>query len=156
MNDDPQTIASSAAVTPASASAALSSGVSNEVLWDALREMHAQLQGISARQQQNEYERESQARRAAVQQAHHGASSVDLGGNPSSSASAALPGGLGLPHPNPNIRLAKPGFFLGLPSSNVTTWLFEMEQYLDASRVLTDAQRVITAATYLRDLASHR
>jgi hypothetical protein len=53
-----------------------------------------------------------------------------------------------------HIKLAKPNHYNGALSTNVDTWLFEMEQYLAGSFVNDDAARITIASTYLRDLAS--
>jgi hypothetical protein len=52
------------------------------------------------------------------------------------------------------VKLSAPPTYNGSPSINVSTWLFQIEQYLEASGVHDEQQRIVVAVSYFRELAS--
>jgi hypothetical protein len=65
---------------------------------------------------------------------------------------AAAP--VALSNAGPRAKIATPDLFHGNLKVNVTNWLFEMDRYLNLSKVTADAERVQIASAYLKGLAS--
>jgi type II secretory pathway pseudopilin PulG len=54
----------------------------------------------------------------------------------------------------PKVKISSPSSFTGALSTNVNSWLFEMDRYLTLCNVTSDDQRVAVASSYLKETAS--
>ena len=111
---------------------------------------------LAFQQQQHNQQQQQQHQQNQQQQPIHSSASSAVDPNPSRSLNSNPPpiifpaaGAV-----SPQVKLAKPNFYTGALNANVDTWLFEVEQYLIGSGIISDAQRISLAASYLRDLAS--
>ena len=73
---------------------------------------------------------------------------------PGASASSPSPSSVPMQQPRIDIRVMSPQAFYGTSGSNAHQWLMEVERYFLAVNLVTDAQRVLYASTFLKDAAS--
>lgn len=79
-------------------------------------------------------------------------SSAASAANPSPNFSASV--SHSIPPLPPKVKISSPSNFTGALSSNVNSWLFEMDRYLTLCNVTSDDQRIAVASSYLKETAS--
>jgi hypothetical protein len=116
-------------------------------------QLNQMLTQITRQQQDNMHQFQSALQQVMHQFQQH--TQQQAAASSSAAASSAVP----INHSNrtvpvvlpPGVKLAKPNIFTGAPNSNVDIWIFEMEQYQIGSGIIEDAQRILVAASYLKD-----